>query len=326
MGLVLKSRQGRQAKLGEQNKFYYDEKLKRWVEEGAEPPAEEAAVAPPPTTASFQNGASDYNLRNALKNEGSSSNGTPDLKSPASVDSSGMPPLPPTSSNQFSARSRTGVRSRYVDTFNKGGGNATNLFHSPAVPSIKPATQKFFVPAPVVPSEQPVDSSPDSIHDSSPNNENPSPSLVNDSFPPPLLPSDMTKQRFGSTGNLSNNAVAAAAAAAAAPVSFPVHARRTASWSGSFSEDSSPEYKSDIKPLGEVLGMPPSSFMPTDTSFARRSGSFGDGLHQFNIGMSSASSSYTVRGVVFLKETTTLLLRGVASVITYVLLKAIVHF
>nr|GMD97256.1 protein transport protein SEC16B homolog [Ipomoea batatas] len=280
MGLVLKSRQGRQAKLGEQNKFYYDEKLKRWVEEGAEPPAEEAAVAPPPTTASFQNGASDYNLRNALKNEGSSSNGTPDLKSPASVDSSGMPPLPPTSSNQFSARSRTGVRSRYVDTFNKGGGNATNLFHSPAVPSIKPATQKFFVPAPVVPSEQPVDSSPDSIHDTSPNNENPSPSLVNDSFPPPLLPSDMTKQRFGSTGNLSNNAVAAAAAAAAAPVSFPVHARRTASWSGSFSEDSSPEYKSDIKPLGEVLGMPPSSFIPTDTSFARRSGSFGDGLHQ----------------------------------------------
>ncbi|XP_019156012.1 PREDICTED: protein transport protein SEC16B homolog [Ipomoea nil] len=281
MGLVLKSRQGRQAKLGEQNKFYYDEKLKRWVEEGAEPPAEEAAVAPPPTTASFQNGASDYNLRNALKNESPSSNGTPELKSPALGDSSGMPPLPPTSSNQFSARSRTGVRSRYVDTFNKGGGNATNLFHSPSAPSTKPAThtQKFFVPAPVVSSEQPVDSSPDSsIHDTSPNNDNPSasPSLVNDSFQPPRVPSDMTKQRFGSTGSLSNNA-AAAAAAAAAPTSFAVHARRTASWSGSFSDDSSPECKSDIKLLGDVP-----SFIPTDTSFApsRRCGSFGDGLHQ----------------------------------------------
>uniref|UniRef100_A0A803NA13 Protein transport protein sec16 n=1 Tax=Chenopodium quinoa TaxID=63459 RepID=A0A803NA13_CHEQI len=37
VGLVLKPLQGRQAKLGDTNKFYYDEKLKRWVEEGAEP-------------------------------------------------------------------------------------------------------------------------------------------------------------------------------------------------------------------------------------------------------------------------------------------------
>nr|GMD94245.1 protein transport protein SEC16B homolog [Ipomoea batatas] len=282
MGLVLKSRQGRQAKLGEQNKFYYDEKLKRWVEEGAEPPAEEAAVAPPPTTASFQNGASDYNLRNALKNEGSSSNGTPDLKSPASVDSSGMPPLPPTSSNQFSARSRTGVRSRYVDTFNKGGGNATNLFHSPSVPSTKPAnpaTQKFFVPAPVASSEQPVDSTIDSTQDIATNNEHPPLPHVNDAFQSPPPPSDMTIQRFGSTGNLSNKL------APAVPGSFQVLSRRTASWSGALSESTSPEHKSNAKPLGEVRGMPPSSFMPPDTSLmhSSRSGSFGEDLHEVEL-------------------------------------------
>lgn len=100
------------AKLGETNKFYYDEKLKRWVEEGTEPPAEEAALPPPPTNASFQNGMPDYNLKNALKNEGSVSNGIPEFKSPPSSElSSGIPSIP-SSSNQFSARGRMGVRSR----------------------------------------------------------------------------------------------------------------------------------------------------------------------------------------------------------------------
>ena len=64
--------------MGETNKFYYDEKLKRWVEEGVDPPAEEAALPPPPTTAAFPNGTSDYNLNSALKNEGPRSNGSPD--------------------------------------------------------------------------------------------------------------------------------------------------------------------------------------------------------------------------------------------------------
>ena len=100
------------AKLGEKNRFYYDEKLKRWVEEGAEPPAEEAAPPPPPTTAAFQNGMSDYNLNSALKSNGPYSNGSPDFKSPTPSDnSSGIPPIPP-ASNQFSARGRMGVRSR----------------------------------------------------------------------------------------------------------------------------------------------------------------------------------------------------------------------
>lgn len=99
--------------MGETNKFYYDEKLKRWVEEGADPPAEEAALPPPPTIAAFPNGSSNYNLKSALIGEGSNQgNGSPEYKSPTHVGhSSGIPPIP-TSSNQFSARGRTGVRSR----------------------------------------------------------------------------------------------------------------------------------------------------------------------------------------------------------------------
>nr|XP_016436112.1 PREDICTED: protein transport protein SEC16B homolog [Nicotiana tabacum] len=182
VGLVLKPRQGRQAKLGETNKFYYDEKLKRWVEEGAELPAEEPAFAPPPTTAVFQNGAPDYNLKNVLKSESSiCNNGFPEMKSPTSADNgSGIPPLPPTS-NQFSARSRVGVRSRYVDTFNKGGGNPTNLFQSPSVPSIMPATAgnaKFFVPTPMSPVEE-TGNSTSNEQETSSNSENDSVTTVN---------------------------------------------------------------------------------------------------------------------------------------------------
>uniref|UniRef100_A0A804PSP2 Protein transport protein sec16 n=1 Tax=Zea mays TaxID=4577 RepID=A0A804PSP2_MAIZE len=149
IGLVSKSH--RQAKLGEQNKFYYDEKLKRWVEEGAEIPAEEPPLPPPPTKVPFQNSVPDPNS-NAPPTGGGYSSNPPEP-------SSGMPPMPPTQ-NQFSARGRMGVRSRYVDTFNKGGGgggaNAFGVatsYSKPAAPSMSGA--KFLVPTPVnVASEQ----------------------------------------------------------------------------------------------------------------------------------------------------------------------------
>ena len=102
------------AKLGEKNKFYYDEKLKRWVEEGAQLPTEEAALPPPPpTNAVFQNGMSESSVKDAPKVENSqSNNGGTETKSPGSSErGSGIPPIPPTS-NQFSARGRMGVRSR----------------------------------------------------------------------------------------------------------------------------------------------------------------------------------------------------------------------
>lgn len=98
--------------MGETIKFYYDEKLKRWVEEGSEAPAEEAALPPPPRTAVFNSGTPDYNLKNTLQGESSYSNGTPEIKTPSTLNSnSRMPPLPPASS-QFSARGRIGIRSR----------------------------------------------------------------------------------------------------------------------------------------------------------------------------------------------------------------------
>ncbi|KAL3818228.1 hypothetical protein ACJIZ3_004133 [Penstemon smallii] len=256
VGLVLKPRQDHQAKLGETNKFYYDEKLKRWVEEGANPPAEEAALPPPPTTAVFQNGtsSSDYNLKNALQSEATShsNSGSPaESQRPSALDqNSGIPPLPPTS-NQYSARGRMGVRSRYVDTFNQGGGNATNhLFQSPSVPSMKSAistaNRKFFVPAPVVESniEQPVDAPVNStMQDTTSTYENSFLPPQNDSYQTP--PSSMNMQRFASINNISKNG------------SFSLHSRRTASWSGSFNNDSS-SFKQPtqmLKPLGEVLGM-----------------------------------------------------------------------
>ena len=108
-----------QAKLGEKNKFYYDEKLKRWVEEGAEPPAEEAALPPPPTTAAFQNGMNDLSIKDTPKIE--SLHTSSENKSFISSErSSGIPPIPP-SSNQYSAHARMDVCSRYWRLINFSG-------------------------------------------------------------------------------------------------------------------------------------------------------------------------------------------------------------
>ncbi|CAI9274231.1 unnamed protein product [Lactuca saligna] len=263
VGLVLKPRGGdKQAKLGDTNKFYYDEKLKRWVEEGVDPPAEEAALPPPPTMAAFQNGTPEYNLKTALKSEGSHShlsNGTSDFTSPMPMGghTSGIPPLPATTttttttttSNQFSARGRTGVRARYVDTFNQGGGNPTNLFQSPPPASnIKQTTNpnpKFFVPtASASAAQQSVEPSsvdttqtqaiiPDSF--SSVNNNS-----SFQSFPNPSSMNVMAKHKFASMDNVSEAGTAKFANHAMSPAS-----RRTASW-GSFSDQA----------------QKPSSFMP----------------------------------------------------------------
>ncbi|KAM7491210.1 hypothetical protein LguiA_034131 [Lonicera macranthoides] len=296
VGLVLK-RQDRQAKLGETNKFYYDEKLKRWVEEGADQPAEEAALPPPPTIAAFPNGSSNYNLKSALKGEGShQGNGNPEYKSPTHVGhSSGIPPIP-TSSNQFSARGRTGVRSRYVDTFNQGGGNPTNLFHSPSVPSLKPTTTssnpKFFVPTTVSSSfELPVNTTSDSMQQTASINENSSDPTTSHSF-----------QKYGSMDDITKKGPTPPNGNHHAISSSSLHSRRTLSWSGGnfsdpfsppttqtgpfsegFSGHFSPPNQTEIKPLGEVLGMPPSTFMNNDTHSSMNGGRYGEDLHEVEL-------------------------------------------
>ncbi|XP_021304255.1 protein transport protein SEC16A homolog isoform X2 [Sorghum bicolor] len=198
MGLVSKSH--RQAKLGEQNKFYYDEKLKRWVEEGAEIPAEEPPLPPPPSKVPFQSSVP-YPNSNAPPTGGGYSSNPPEP-------SSGMPPMPPTQ-NQFSARGRIGVRSRYVDTFNKGGGGvnafgAATSYSKPAAPSINPMSgAKFFVPTPAtVASELMAEPG---AHSETTRQDEPSSSPAMEtafSSPPALIPMQSTIQRYPSGDNI----------------------------------------------------------------------------------------------------------------------------
>ncbi|XP_068661776.1 protein transport protein SEC16A homolog [Aristolochia californica] len=257
MGWVSRSRSDRQAKLGEKNKFYYDEKLKRWVEEGAEPPAEEAALPPPPTTTTFQNGTSDYNINNAFKSQVhvSSANGALESKSTNPLDhNSAIPPIPP--SNQFSARGRMGVRSRYVDTFNKGGGTPTNLFQSPPAPASKPVGgANFFVPTPTTSAEvttldPPLEMSREiSAHEDSPTLGAKEPSFLSSPTPP--------MQRFPSMDNISPGVNKRLEPFRNGNGSL--HSRsRAASWSGSYDMLKNNGI-TKIKPMGGALGSPPSS-------------------------------------------------------------------
>nr|KYP67167.1 Protein transport protein Sec16B [Cajanus cajan] len=284
VGLVLKPRSGRQAKLGDKNKFYYDEKLKTWVEEGAELPAEEAALPPPPTTAAFQNGSTEYNLRSALKTESSPPIEGSNIRTSSPELSPGMPPMPPTT-NQFSARGRLGVRSRYVDTFNQGGGTSANLFQSPSVPSVKPAlaaNAKFFIPTPVPASnEQTMEAIAESNHEDSVINEDPSTSVTKEwSYQSPNHESSMPIQRFPSMGNISKQR------ATEGSNSDFAHARRAASWSGSLNDSFTPPKIGDIMPLGGgASGMPPSRFMPNESLMHTpvKSGSFGEDLQEVEL-------------------------------------------
>ncbi|KAJ6308730.1 hypothetical protein OIU76_018335 [Salix suchowensis] len=285
VGLVLRPRSDKQAKLGEKNKFYYDEKLKRWVEEGVEPTAEAAPLAPPPTTLGIQNGGSDYNLKSSLKNDVSLTDGNSMFKSPASTDHpSGIPPIP-VSSNQFSARGRMGVRARYVDTFNQGGGKPANLFQSPPVPSVKPAVvsnAKFFVPAPAPSLEYSMEAIAENIQEDSATTEKPSTLNMKESdYPQPSTSSSaMTMQRFPSMDNITRKGDMISGKDLVSS-----NSRRTASWSGSFSDSFSPPKVVESKSPGEAMGMTPSSLMPLDqsTTLMPSSSSFGDELDEVEL-------------------------------------------
>ncbi|XP_077245056.1 protein transport protein SEC16A homolog [Tasmannia lanceolata] len=288
MGWVSRSRTDHQAKLGETNKFYYDERLKRWVEEGAEPPAEEPALPPPPTAASLQNGSLDYNMNSAFKSQNLPANGGPQTQSPNPLEhSSGIPPIPPTT-NQFSARGRMGLRSRYVDTFNKGGGTPTNLFQSPSVPAPKPmGAAKFFVPTPAASFEQTLDST-ESIQEETAN-EDPSTSMQKDSPFSSDPSSSSPMQRFPSMNNITP--VGNKGMAGLQNGNGALSARsRAASWSGNYT-DLFNNKTTEVKPSGEVLGMPQATFMPivpslmrpNNTSLPMNSGSFGDDLHEVEL-------------------------------------------
>lgn len=167
---------------------------------------------------------------------------------------------------------------RYVDTFNRGGGNAVSGFQSPSVPSAKPAggiNPKFFVPAPASHAEQLVV---EEKQNASTTYENASSSPPNDSFHSPTPSSSMAAmQRFGSMSNIYNKG--------ANDSSFALNSRRTASWGGSLNDSMSPPNRTQ-QPPGEPLGMRPPSFRQSDTSLADSSvsgGSFGEELQEVEL-------------------------------------------
>ncbi|XP_024536070.1 protein transport protein SEC16A homolog [Selaginella moellendorffii] len=139
----------KEAKLGDSNKFRYDETLKRWVEEGAEAQAPELPLAPPPTANKLVSRVEENGAPISMSPE--RRRPTPERPQPVV---SGIPPMPP-SSNQYAARARQNIRSRYVDTFSKGSitpsktsSDSPPLFGVVPKASAKPlAAARFFVPA-----------------------------------------------------------------------------------------------------------------------------------------------------------------------------------
>ncbi|WVZ78263.1 hypothetical protein U9M48_026004 [Paspalum notatum var. saurae] len=273
MGLVSKSH--RQAKLGDQNKFYYDEKLKRWVEEGAVVPAEEPPLPPPPTKPSFQNGMPDHKLNGPISGS-HTPNGIAEWKSSNSSEQGmGMPPIPP-SQNQFSARGRMGVRSRYVDTFNKSGASgAVPSYNRPAAPSVTPsAGAKFFMPtaaaaAPVAADQmmphQAAEIHGETIHQDERSASPPAETSFSSPQPSTQISAQMssTIHRQSSMDNISTPYQGSGVSSLSSSSSFS--RSRAASWSGTYSEQLS-AFASTRSPDRQTM---PSPLMPGKPSHSR---------------------------------------------------------
>ncbi|KAF8117127.1 hypothetical protein N665_0012s0132 [Sinapis alba] len=239
VGRVLQARSSKEAKLGAENQFYYDDKLKRWVEKGVEPPAKEAALPPPPTLGTYRsNSLGTENKFDTNPSGGSWSSGGPT----PSENSSGIPPVSQ-GSNKFSARGRMGVRARYVDTFNQGRGNSQTMFQSPSIQSSKPpipAKAKFFIPATPASSSNGQASEPAAAETTQ--EENSADELVASSAAPP----QMTMQRFPSMDNMTEYGSGMSLNANPPPPA----SRRTASWSGNFNTSfTSPTSPSTFRPV-----------------------------------------------------------------------------
>ncbi|KAJ1257535.1 hypothetical protein BS78_10G003600 [Paspalum vaginatum] len=295
MGLVSKSH--RQAKLGEQNKFYYDEKLKRWVEEGAEVPAEEPPLPPPPTKMSFQNSVPDSNLNGPPVSGSYAANGFVEAKTSNPLEPSpGMPPMPPTQ-NQFSARGRMGVRSRYVDTFNKGGGGGANSFGAatsyskPAAPSMSTLSgAKFFVPTPaIIASEQMAESGAHS--ETTTQQDEPSSSQASEaafSTLTPAAPMQSTIQRYPSGDNIQRYPSMDNIMTPSGSVSSSMSRSRASSWSGAYPEQQLSSTGVSRSPDGQTMQPPllPGKRPPHSRSSSNSSVQFnglGEDLHEVEL-------------------------------------------
>ncbi|KAF8676706.1 hypothetical protein HU200_046820 [Digitaria exilis] len=268
MGLVSKSH--RQAKLGDQNKFYYDANLKRWVEEGAAIPAEEPPLPPPPTKTMFQNGMPDHKLNGPMSGNHAPNGVTEWKPSNSSEQGLGMPPIPP-SQNQFSARGRMGVRSRYVDTFNKSGApGAVPSYNKPAAPSVTPpAGAKFFMPTAAAAVDQPHQAVAQ-IHSETIHQDERSaspPAETSFSSPPPSTqfpaPVASTIYRQSSMDNIASPYQGSGLSSVSSNSSFS--RSRAASWSGTYPEQFS-ALGATRSPEGQNM---PSPLVPGKPSHSR---------------------------------------------------------
>lgn len=171
---------------------------------------------------------------------------------------------------------------RYVDTFNQGGGSPANLFQSPSISSVKPAVAanaKFFIPTPAS-GEQTMEAIAESAQEGVTSNVDTSTSTMTDPFHSSAS-SSPTMQRYPSMGNIPSKGVMVNGHGA-----VPSRSRRTASWSGSFSDSYSPPKMTEAKPLGEALGMSPSLYMPNEPSLMRtqtNGSNFGDDLQEVEL-------------------------------------------
>mmetsp|Transcript_33062 Transcript_33062/g.55347 ORF Transcript_33062/g.55347 Transcript_33062/m.55347 type:complete len:579 (+) Transcript_33062:245-1981(+) len=173
----------KRADLGEKNKFYYDEKLKRWVDPTAEATEEEdtteQALPPPPSIPSFSDLASRSpsnplsrppSFQSALNGDsplaGASDSCGSDLSTLSIGGPGGLPPPPPMSN--MGLKKSGGLRARYVDV--GFGKNPTSTGTSPTDPPPLPSPQvpagwasanthppniSFFVPKPMPREEDP---------------------------------------------------------------------------------------------------------------------------------------------------------------------------
>ena len=163
---------------------------------------------------------------------------------------------------------------------------ATNLFQSPSSKRGIVSNPKFFIPTPIASGEETAQTTGECIQEATGSNENLSRSVHNDGFSPPISTSSssIAMQRHPSMNDiLYNNSVGTTEKPNS---SLPPHSRRTVSWSGSFSDAVSQAISTDVKPLGEVLGLSPSQFLPSNSSpmqFSVSGSSIGDDLHEVEL-------------------------------------------
>lgn len=186
-----------------------------------------------------------------------------------------------------------GVRARYVDTFNKGGGSTqANSFQSPSpsVPAMKPAISnaKFFIPTPMAGGQQETNSIQNTQESIVQDEVTTSTSDWNSAFSPPhTAPPSPAMHKHPSMESLARKSMVGTTTNGINGGPPPPHSRRTLSWSGGLGDPLNPPSPGEARPLGEALGLPPSTYMPNNptpmSSFSSNFSTAGDDLQEVQL-------------------------------------------